>query len=129
MRCLVSQLSRSLIASVGGELLRVDLAGDAEHMAGGFTYTDDETVSAPAMRFDSLRGECHRVSESAVLIERRGRDMDGWRKSTYSGGNGGACVEVASADGVAVRDTTDRDGVTLAFDVGAWAAFVTRLRS
>jgi hypothetical protein len=36
---------------------------------------------------------------------------------------------VASADGVAVRDTTDRDGVTLAFRTGAWAAFVTRLRS
>jgi hypothetical protein len=55
--------------------------------------------------------------------------MDGWRKSTYSDGNGGACVEVASADGVAVRDTTDRDGMTLAFSAGAWAAFITRLRS
>ena len=55
--------------------------------------------------------------------------MDGWRKSTYSDGNGGACVEVGSADGVAVRDTTDRDGATLAFSAGAWAAFITRLRS
>ena len=52
-----------------------------------------------------------------------------WRKSSYSGANGGDCVEVASAVGVAVRDTTDRDGVTLAFSAGAWAAFVTRLRS
>jgi Domain of unknown function (DUF397) len=55
--------------------------------------------------------------------------MDGWRKATYSGGNGGACVEVASAAGVAVRDTTDRDGVMLGFDAGVWAAFVMRLRS
>jgi Domain of unknown function (DUF397) len=55
--------------------------------------------------------------------------MDGWRKSTYSDGNGGACVEVASAGGVAVRDTTDRDGATLAFSAGAWVAFVARLRS
>jgi hypothetical protein len=55
--------------------------------------------------------------------------MDGWRKSTYSDGNGGACVEVASADGVAVRDTTDRDGMTLAFTAGVWAAFITRLGS
>lgn len=55
--------------------------------------------------------------------------MDGWRKSTYSDGNGGACVEVASASGVTVRDTTNRDGVTLEFPAGAWAAFVTRLRS
>jgi hypothetical protein len=52
-----------------------------------------------------------------------------WRKSSYSGANGGSCVEVASADGVAVRDTTNRDGVTLAFSAAAWAAFVTRLRS
>jgi hypothetical protein len=52
-----------------------------------------------------------------------------WRKSSYSGANGGDCVEVASAAGVAVRDTTDRDGVTLAFSARAWAAFVTRLRS
>jgi hypothetical protein len=36
---------------------------------------------------------------------------------------------VASADGVTVRDTTDRDGVTLAFSAGAWAAFITRLGS
>jgi hypothetical protein len=28
-----------------------------------------------------------------------------------------------------VRDTTNRDGVTLEFPTGAWAAFVTRLRS
>lgn len=52
-----------------------------------------------------------------------------WRKSSFSGANGGACVEVASADGVAVRDTTDRDGLTLAFSTEAWAGFITRLRS
>ena len=55
--------------------------------------------------------------------------MGGWRKSTYSDGNGGSCVEVASADGVAVRDTTNRDGVTLEFSARAWAAFVEQLRS
>jgi Domain of unknown function (DUF397) len=52
-----------------------------------------------------------------------------WRKSSYSGANGGQCVEVASGDGVVVRDTTNRDDVTLEFPVGAWAAFVTRIRS
>ena len=55
--------------------------------------------------------------------------MGGWRKSTYSDGNGGSCVEVALADGVAVRDTTDRDGARLAFNAGAWAAFIAQLRS
>jgi hypothetical protein len=54
--------------------------------------------------------------------------MGDWRKSSYSDGNGGACVEVASADGVAVRDTTDRDGMTLQFTADAWQEFVRRLR-
>ena len=52
-----------------------------------------------------------------------------WRKSSYSGANGGSCVEVASADGVMVRDTTDRDGGTLEFPARAWTVFVARLRS
>jgi Domain of unknown function (DUF397) len=51
-----------------------------------------------------------------------------WRKSSYSNANGGSCVEVASADGVAVRDTTDRDGMTLQFTAAAWQEFTRRLR-
>ncbi len=51
-----------------------------------------------------------------------------WRKSSYSGANGGQCVEVASAKGVAVRDTTDREGVTLEFSAQAWQEFTRRLR-
>ncbi|KXK58991.1 DUF397 domain-containing protein [Micromonospora rosaria] len=49
-----------------------------------------------------------------------------WRKSTYSGSNGGSCVEVADnlAGVVLVRDTKDRDGGTLAFDPTAWRGFV-----
>jgi uncharacterized protein DUF397 len=57
--------------------------------------------------------------------------MDGminWRKSTWSTGNGGECVEVASADAVSVRDTTDRGGVTLTVPAGAWTAFLSTLR-
>ncbi|MFF3854299.1 DUF397 domain-containing protein [Micromonospora sp. NPDC002575] len=49
-----------------------------------------------------------------------------WRKSTRSGNNGGACVEVAdNLPGVVlVRDTKDRDGGTLTFAPDAWAGFV-----
>ncbi|RAO07854.1 hypothetical protein ONO23_03191 [Micromonospora noduli] len=49
-----------------------------------------------------------------------------WRKSTRSGGNGGACVEVADnlPSVVLVRDTKDRDGGTLHVDPTAWKAFV-----
>jgi hypothetical protein len=51
-----------------------------------------------------------------------------WRKSSYSGANGGNCVEVASACGVMVRDTTDRDGVALALSADAWHAFVAGIK-
>jgi uncharacterized protein DUF397 len=51
-----------------------------------------------------------------------------WRKSSYSADNGGACVEVASADAVLVRDTTDRHGPVLAFTVDAWQAFTKTVR-
>lgn len=51
-----------------------------------------------------------------------------WRKSSYSGANGGQCVEVASAKGVSVRDTTDREGVTVEFSAEAWRQLTLRLR-
>jgi hypothetical protein len=52
-----------------------------------------------------------------------------WRKSTHSEGNGGSCIETASTDGmILVRDTTDRDGGTLAFSAGAWQEFTRHLR-
>jgi hypothetical protein len=55
--------------------------------------------------------------------------MDGWRKSSYSGGNGGSCVEVANgASVVLVRDTTDRDGGILWFTAEAWEKFTSSLR-
>jgi hypothetical protein len=55
--------------------------------------------------------------------------MDGWRKSSFSSAQGGACVETASDDGLLlVRDTTAREGTTLKFSAGAWQAFTRRLR-
>jgi Domain of unknown function (DUF397) len=55
--------------------------------------------------------------------------MEGWRKSSYSDGNGGNCVETASHDGVIlVRDTANRDGGTLEFSAEAWAAFAASLK-
>ena len=56
-----------------------------------------------------------------------GKGMN-WRKSSYSGGNGGSCVEVANTDHVMVRDTTDRDAGTLAFTTTAWKAFTAQLK-
>jgi hypothetical protein len=51
-----------------------------------------------------------------------------WRKSSYSSANGGACVEVATTDGVLIRDTTNRGGVTLSVSGAAWNRFLSTLR-
>jgi hypothetical protein len=47
-----------------------------------------------------------------------------WRKSTYSSGEGGECIEVA--DGlpvIPVRDSKDPEGPALTFNPAAWTAF------
>lgn len=54
-------------------------------------------------------------------------DPDGatWRKSTYSNGTGGNCVEVADLPGgQAVRDSQHPEGPVLVFTSDAWRAFV-----
>lgn len=49
-----------------------------------------------------------------------------WRKSSYSGGEGGSCVEVAEArdGGRYLRDTKDRGRPAHYFTPGEWNAFV-----
>lgn len=55
--------------------------------------------------------------------------MEGWRKSSYSDGNGGDCVEAASCDGeIHLRDTADRTGATLSVAAIAWRKFTDALR-
>jgi Domain of unknown function (DUF397) len=54
--------------------------------------------------------------------------MGEWRKSSYSDANGGQCVEVCGNGVILVRDTTDRDGRTLAFTATVWQTFTTSLK-
>jgi hypothetical protein len=51
-----------------------------------------------------------------------------WRKSSYSSAQGGQCVEVGNDGVIHVRDTTNRDGGTLAFSAEAWERFTATLR-
>ena len=53
-----------------------------------------------------------------------------WRKSSYSGTNGGNCVEVArNLPGVvAVRDSKNPAGPAFAFTPGDWRTFTAALR-
>jgi hypothetical protein len=55
---------------------------------------------------------------------------ENWRKSTYSGGQGGNCVEVASVPGrVAVRDTKDNGhGLVLRITADAWKTFTNGIK-
>ena len=51
-----------------------------------------------------------------------------WSKSSYSGDEGGECVEIASdALAIHVRDSKERGGPRLAFARSAWAGFVAGL--
>ncbi|MFE4694226.1 DUF397 domain-containing protein [Streptomyces sp. NPDC056749] len=48
-----------------------------------------------------------------------------WSKSSYSGAEGGQCMEVAeSTDAVYVRDSKHLDGPVLTIGVRAWAGFL-----
>jgi Domain of unknown function (DUF397) len=52
-----------------------------------------------------------------------------WRKSSYSGANGGNCVEAATGnDVILIRDTTDRAGATLSVPAAAWQTFTNALK-
>jgi hypothetical protein len=54
-----------------------------------------------------------------------------WRKSSYSSGNGGQCVEVArNLPGlVAVRDSKNPEGPALVFTPQEWRAFLDGVRA
>jgi hypothetical protein len=58
-------------------------------------------------------------------------DRTQWRKSSYSGGNGGACVEVAVLPdgGRAVRDSKNPGGPKLAFAADEWRAFTAGVKA
>jgi len=54
-----------------------------------------------------------------------------WRKSSYSGANGGGCVEIGQfpASAVGVRDSKDPDGPRLVFTPDEWQAFVAGVKT
>jgi hypothetical protein len=56
-------------------------------------------------------------------------DREQWHKSSYSGSNGGGCVEIAERPGqVLVRDSKDQEGPVLAFTPEQWRAFAAAVR-
>ncbi|MGI5207889.1 DUF397 domain-containing protein [Spirillospora sp. CA-108201] len=63
-------------------------------------------------------------------MTRPGQELLQWRKSSYSSGTGGECVEVAAVSpSVAVRDSKDPDGPMLTFDASTWADFTSIIKA
>ena len=60
-----------------------------------------------------------------------------WRKSSYSNGTGGSCVEIASLAGstddightIAVRDSKDPQGPALVFTAAEWREFIAGVKA
>jgi len=57
-------------------------------------------------------------------------DTTRWRKSSYSGSQGGNCIEVADRDNrVLVRDTKNHPGAVLQFSQAAWRKFAGQVKT
>ncbi|MFP1627019.1 DUF397 domain-containing protein [Streptomyces sp. 5K101] len=56
--------------------------------------------------------------------------LNGWRKSSYSSGDGGSCVEVLDDHpaGVPVRDSKRPHGPALVFPADGWSVFVNAVK-
>lgn len=52
-----------------------------------------------------------------------------WRKSSYSGNNGGQCVEVAARGIVRVRDSKNPQGPVLEVAPEKWREFIRRVKN
>lgn len=64
----------------------------------------------------------HTVADASSFV--------GWRKSSYSGGGNGDCLEVADGHGaVPVRDSKVPHGPAVVFAVGGWSSFVAAVKS
>ncbi|MFB7056165.1 DUF397 domain-containing protein [Streptomyces vinaceus] len=91
---------------------------------------------APHHLAGQARPDPHRsASEATSSSDQGGQCLEvafAWRKSSYSAGEGRACVEVATCgcgDTVHVRDSKVADGPTLALAPAARARLTRRVRT
>ncbi|MEU8517402.1 Scr1 family TA system antitoxin-like transcriptional regulator [Kitasatospora sp. NPDC048722] len=122
----------------------------AESLGSGHMINDAAAVAERFRAYDRLRAQALSASDTARLIQSvmRGlRNMTtspvptfyasrhaNWKKSTYSEGDGGNCIEVAlnlaTADRVVpVRDSKDPSGPELEISADGWSAFVSAVRA
>lgn len=56
--------------ATGSEVIVADTAAFAEHQAGGYVYTEEETVTGLGRLLATLQADSYRASESVRVIER-----------------------------------------------------------
>ncbi|WP_329368745.1 DUF397 domain-containing protein [Streptomyces sp. NBC_01483] len=84
-----------------------------------------------ALRHVEWRKSSYSGSNGGECVECTVTGGAAWRASSYSGNTGGDCVEVAdgcSLGSVPVRDSKDPSGPTVIIRANAWQAFVDGLR-
>ncbi|MFJ2372165.1 DUF397 domain-containing protein [Streptomyces sp. NPDC087769] len=57
--------------------------------------------------------------------------LNGWRKSSYSGNEGGSCVEVLNdyPSGIPVRDSKTPHGPAVVFSSASWSSFTAAVKA
>ncbi|MFC9943147.1 DUF397 domain-containing protein [Streptomyces pratensis] len=65
----------------------------------------------------------HTIPDASALI--------GWRKSTFSGNEGGSCLEVLDGHptGVPVRDSKSPHGPALLIPAASWSSFASAVKA
>ncbi|WP_051817751.1 Scr1 family TA system antitoxin-like transcriptional regulator [Kitasatospora sp. NRRL B-11411] len=107
-----------------------------ESSRGGLIFEETQEVKERQGLYNRLRAQALSPEESELLIRSA---LEGlapmqpndptearqWRKSTYSNGDGGGCIEVDDAHPGHVRDSKDPSGPVLRFTPATWADFVS----
>lgn len=121
----------------------------SESMSRGHAVSDPVTIEMQIRAYDRLRADALSATETACLIASVKREFVNmttgptvihwnapreWKTASYSQGDGGQCVEVATsaaqAEGVVpVRDSKDRQGPELDFSPAGWSAFIEGIRT
>lgn len=87
--------------------------------------------TAPSPRNVQWRKSSYSGSNGGECVECTVTDGAAWRRSSYSGNTGGECLEVAHScptGSVPVRDSKDPSGPVVTVGAPAWQAFVDGLR-
>ncbi|MDH6135708.1 transcriptional regulator with XRE-family HTH domain [Kitasatospora sp. MAA4] len=93
-----------------------------------------DQLRAQALSAPASRRLIRRILEELINVAKpRNLASASWLKSSYSGGEGGNCIEVstdfAATGAVPVRDSKDPHGPALILPTDSWSSFVTGIRN